>query len=103
MDAQVAYFDAFKNANIRPDFATALAWDPGNIIIGALRKLGTGATSDQLHAYLQGLHSWAGIDGLYDFRDLSQRGLGQNALVVYHWDIAKGTFTVASRTMGNLK
>jgi branched-chain amino acid transport system substrate-binding protein len=103
MDAQVAYFNAFKAAKIRPDFASALAWDPGLILISALRKLGTGATSDQIHTYIQGLHGWAGIDGIYDFRDQSQRGLGQNALVVYHWDVPAGTFTVASRTMGNLK
>jgi branched-chain amino acid transport system substrate-binding protein len=102
-DAQEAYFNAFKAAKIRPDFATALAWDPGSIIIGALRKIGPSATTEQLHTYLQGLHSWAGIDGMYDFRDQSQRGLGQNALVVYHWDVQAGTFTVASRTLGNLK
>jgi branched-chain amino acid transport system substrate-binding protein len=102
-DAQEAYFNAFKAAKIRPDFATALAWDPGSIIISALRKIGPSATTEQLHTYLQGLHSWAGIDGMYDFRDQSQRGLGQNALVVYLWDVQAGTFRVASRTMGTLK
>jgi branched-chain amino acid transport system substrate-binding protein len=102
-DAQEAYFNAFKAAKIRPDFATALAWDPGLIIISALRKISPGATTEQLHTYLQGLHSWAGIDGMYDFRDQSQRGLGQSALVLYRWDVQAGTFRVASRTMGNLK
>jgi branched-chain amino acid transport system substrate-binding protein len=103
MDAQKVYFAAFKAAHIRPDFASSLAWDPGALLVDALRKLGPGATAEQLHAYIEGLHSWAGIDGIYDFRDQSQRGIGQNALVVYHWDVPAGTFTVASRAAGNLK
>jgi branched-chain amino acid transport system substrate-binding protein len=103
MDAQRVYFKAFKAAGIRPDFATSLAWDPGSILIAALRKLGPQATAEQLHAYIEGLHSWAGIDGIYDFRDQSQRGIGQNALVVYHWENASSTFAVVSRAAGNLK
>jgi branched-chain amino acid transport system substrate-binding protein len=103
MDAQKIYFATFKAAHIRPDFATSLAWDPASILVDALRKLGPGATAEQLHGYIESLHSWAGIDGIYDFRDGSQRGIGQNALVVYHWDIPAGTFTVASRAGGNLK
>jgi branched-chain amino acid transport system substrate-binding protein len=103
MDAQKAYFTAFKAAGIRPDFATSLAWDPGSILVEALRKLGPSASADQLHAYIEGLHSWAGIDGIYDFRDGSQRGIGQNALVVYHWETAGGTFSVASHAAGVLK
>jgi branched-chain amino acid transport system substrate-binding protein len=103
MDAQKVYFAAFKTAGIRPDFATSLAWDPASILVAALRKLGPAATADQLHAYIEGLHSWAGIDGIYDFRDQSQRGIGQNALVVYHWDTASSTFSVASRAAGTLK
>jgi branched-chain amino acid transport system substrate-binding protein len=103
MDAQKIYFAAFKAAQIRPDFATSLAWDPASILVEALRKLGPGATAETLHGYVENLHSWAGIDGIYDFRDGSQRGIGQNALVVYHWDVPSGTFTVASRAAGNLK
>jgi branched-chain amino acid transport system substrate-binding protein len=103
MDAQRVYFNAFKAAKIRPDFATSLAWDPGSILVDALRKLGPGATAEQLHGFIEGLHSWAGIDGIYDFRDQSQRGIGQNALVVYHWDTPAGAFAVVSRAAGNLK
>lgn len=103
MDAQSVYFKAFKAAGIRPDFATSLAWDPASILIDGLRKLGPTATAEQLHTFIEGLHSWAGIDGIYDFRDGSQRGIGQNALVVYHWNTATSTFAVVSRAAGNLK
>jgi hypothetical protein len=40
---------------------------------------------------------------IYDFRDDSQRGIGQNAMIVYRWDDANETFAVASHASGNLK
>jgi branched-chain amino acid transport system substrate-binding protein len=103
MDAEKRYFAAFKAAGVRPDFATSLVWDPGMIIVTALRALGPDATAEQLQKYIAGLHSWAGIDGIYDFRDDSQRGIGQGSMVVYHWDAAKNAFVVSSRPAGNLK
>jgi branched-chain amino acid transport system substrate-binding protein len=103
MDAEKRYFAAFKRAGIRPDFATSLVWDPGMIVVSGLRALGPDATAAQLQKYVAGLHSWAGIDGVYDFRDNSQRGIGQNAMVIYHWDTAKSEFVVSSRPAGNLK
>jgi branched-chain amino acid transport system substrate-binding protein len=103
MDAEKRYFAAFKAAGIKPDFATSLVWDPGMIVVSGLRELGPDATAAQLQKYIAGLHSWAGIDGIYDFRDDSQRGIGQGAMVVYHWDVAKGAFVVSSRPAGNLK
>jgi branched-chain amino acid transport system substrate-binding protein len=101
-DAQNVYFAALKGAGIRPDFASSLVWDPGMIIVAGLRALGPSATAEQLHEWIQALHSWAGVDGIYDFRDNSQRGIGQTAMVVYHWDIAKSTFVVASHAAGHL-
>jgi branched-chain amino acid transport system substrate-binding protein len=102
-DAEKRYFAAFKAAGIRPDFATSLVWDPAMIVVSGLRELGPDATAAQLQKYIAGLHSWAGIDGIYDFRDNSQRGIGQGSMVVYHWDVAKSAFIVASRPAGNLK
>jgi branched-chain amino acid transport system substrate-binding protein len=101
-DAERRYFGAFKAAGIRPDFASSLVWDPATIVVEALRTLGTDATADQLHGFIANLHSWAGIDGIYDFRDNSQRGIGQGAMVMYHWDVAKNAFVVASRPAGRL-
>jgi branched-chain amino acid transport system substrate-binding protein len=103
MDAQKTYFGAFKAAGIRPDFASSLVWDPGMIVVDGLRQLGPDATADQLHAWIANLHSWAGVDGLYDFRDQSQRGIGQGSLQMYHWNVAKSTFDVVSRPAGRLK
>jgi hypothetical protein len=49
------------------------------------------------------LHGWAGINGIYDFRDGAQRGIGQRALVIDRWDKVNGEFIPVSRPGGYLK
>jgi hypothetical protein len=61
------------------------------IIVAAYRAAGPHATADQLQAYIQGLHSWAGINGIYDFRDGKQRGITLGVGVIVRWDPAKAT------------
>jgi branched-chain amino acid transport system substrate-binding protein len=102
-DAEAAYFAAFQAAGIQPSYVASLAWDPAVLMIDGLRRLGTNASAEQLHRYIEGLHDWAGINGLYDFRDNSQRGIGVNALVVYRWDPREGAFVVASKAGGQVK
>jgi len=102
-DAQSFYFAAFKAAGVRPDLASNLPWDATMILVGALRKLGPHATATQIRDYVLGLHSWVGINGVYDFRDGSQRGIGQNAYVIDRWDAELGDFVAASRTGGRLR
>jgi branched-chain amino acid transport system substrate-binding protein len=102
-DAQTPYFAALKAAGLRSDIPTTMAWDPAMILIDALRTLGPDAPPDRIRAYLEGLHSWAGILGIYDFRDRSQRGLGENNAIVLRYDGAKNTVTTVSRPRGLLK
>ncbi len=102
-DAQTRYFAAFKAAGIRPQFANNLSWDGTQIVVDALRAIGPSATAEQIHTYIEGLHSWAGINGIYDFRGGDQRGIGQLAAIMYQWDPAKGEFTVVSHAAGRLK
>ena len=101
-DSQKRYFNAFRAANIRPEFQASLIWDQTMIVIDALRHAGPNPTAAKLHAYIEDLHDWAGIAGIYYFRDNSQRGIGANALQVYRWDGAHATFTVVSRPAGRL-
>ena len=101
--AEVAYFDAFKAAGVRPNIAHTLAWDPALIVIDALRKVGTDATADQLNNYIQHLNGWAGINGIYDFRDGSQRGIGIDGVIVDRWDAAKDDFVPVSKPGGAFK
>jgi branched-chain amino acid transport system substrate-binding protein len=102
-EAQTVYFDAFKAAGLVPDFASSLAWDPTLIVVDALRRLGTDASAQALHRYIEGLHGWTGIDGVYDFRDNPQRGIGENAMIVYRWDPSANRFLVASKPGGRVR
>jgi branched-chain amino acid transport system substrate-binding protein len=99
-DAQMVYFNAFKRIGVRPDFATNLAWDPVMIMVSGLRTIGPNATAEQLRNYIEGLHSWAGINGIYDFRGGDQRGIGQNAIDVQRWDQTAGDFVAVSKPGG---
>jgi branched-chain amino acid transport system substrate-binding protein len=102
LDRQRLYFGAFAASGNRPDFANSLPWDPAMIVIDALRHLGTNATAQQVRDYILALHSWAGVNGIYDFRDGRQRGIGIDAVVIDRWDAKTNRFTAASRPGGDV-
>jgi branched-chain amino acid transport system substrate-binding protein len=102
LDRQRSYFGAFAESGNRPDFANSLPWDPALIVVDALRHLGPNATAPQIRDYILGLHSWAGVNGIYDFRDGRQRGIGIDAVVIDRWDAKANRFTAASRPGGDL-
>ena len=102
-DAQQLYFSAFKAAGERPDHATGIAWDPASIVVEVMRRLGPDATADQFRNELEHFHGYAGINGIYDFRDGSQRGIGANAVVIYHWNAQKKSFDVVSGPGGHVQ
>jgi branched-chain amino acid transport system substrate-binding protein len=86
-----------------PDEGDALAWDPGLILVSALRKLGTGATASQIHQYIDSLTSFAGINGTYNFTDKSisdNRGLTITSVYIAQWSKSQGEWTAASGPAG---
>jgi len=86
-----------------PDEGDALAWDPGLILVSALRKLGTNATASQIHQYIESLTSFAGINGTYNFTDKSisdNRGLTITSVYIAQWDKSQGEWTAASGPAG---
>jgi branched-chain amino acid transport system substrate-binding protein len=94
------FFDVTKGQGTQPDFQTGLIWDPAVIMITALRTLGTDATATQLRDYIDKIHDFAGIAGVYDFRDGSHRGLSQKDVVVMRWDAAKNNWIAVSKLGG---
>jgi branched-chain amino acid transport system substrate-binding protein len=102
-DAQIKYFDAFKAVGMKPDFGNSINWDATMIVVDALRKYGPDATAEQIHDFIENLHSWPGTNGIYDFRDGSQRGIGSLGGLVLRWDPVKKDYTVMSRAGGYLK
>jgi branched-chain amino acid transport system substrate-binding protein len=105
---QVQTFDTAMAAagNKVPDEGNALAWDPGLILVSALKKLGVGATAAQIHQYIDSLTGFAGINGTYNFTDKSipdNRGLTISSVYIAQWSQAQGDWTAASGPAGNGK
>jgi branched-chain amino acid transport system substrate-binding protein len=100
--AQMKYFDAFKAIGVKPNIAHTLAWDPAMLVLDGFRKLGLDATQDQLNDWIQHQNAWVGINGVYNFTNGSQRGLGIDDIVIDRWDPAKSDFVVVSKAGGAL-
>jgi len=62
------------------------AWDAASIVLSGLRKLGPGASAEQLRDYILGLRNFAGVNGLYDFSSGDQHGLSDKDVVMIAWD-----------------
>jgi len=99
-DAQTVFFNAFKSIGVKPDFPNMLAWDPALIVVDAYKHLGFDATAQQFREYINGLHGFVGITGVYDFRDGTQHGVGQNAIIMSRWDPVKAEFVPVSKRGG---
>jgi branched-chain amino acid transport system substrate-binding protein len=94
--AQDAYIKVVRAAGIRPEFSTSIPWDMTMIAVDALRHLGTNATAEQVHQYVENLRGFAGIQGVYNFTTRDQRGLGEPAAALFRWDTAKADFVLAA-------
>lgn len=94
--AQKAFFDALHAANTKPDLGASIAWDPAQIVVDALRHLGTEATATQIRDYIAHLRGIAGISGIYDFKTTPQRGLGLQDAIVTRWNSGTQTWDPVS-------
>jgi branched-chain amino acid transport system substrate-binding protein len=92
---QKLFRDALHAAGVVPDFQSALLWDPALIYVDALRHLGPDAKSTDVRDYIENLHGFAGICGVYDFRNGNQRGLTADNVLVLRWDNAKSDWVTA--------
>jgi branched-chain amino acid transport system substrate-binding protein len=99
------FYDAMKAAGATVEFSSGVAWDPAAIVVDAYRKLGTGATYDQIRNYILSQTDYAGISGVYDFTDKgagTQRGLSQKDVLIMRWDDTKPGWTASSKMGGGL-
>ncbi len=94
------FFTVTKDVGVTPDFTLAIAWDPALILVSALRQLGTSATAQQIHSYIENLHGFPGILGVYDFTTGDQRGLTQRDLTIMRWDKQKTAWVAVSKPGG---
>ena len=98
--AQARFFDAFKAANAKPDIAATLAWDPVMIVVDALQHLSPNASAQQLRDYIAALKGFAGINGIYDFTKVPQRGLNVQDAIVTKWSPTAQTWQLVSKPTG---
>jgi branched-chain amino acid transport system substrate-binding protein len=95
------FYSVSKDIGVRPDAALSLSWDPALITIAAFRQLGTAATAEQLHTYIEQLRNFPGILGVYDFTVGNQRGLTQKDLTIMRWDKKKDQWIAISKAGGD--
>lgn len=98
--AQKVFFDTYNTANAKPDLGATLAWDPTMIVIDALQHLGANATAQQVRDYIGGLKGFAGINGVYDFPKIPQRGIDVQAAVITLWNPTAQTWQLVSKPTG---
>lgn len=98
--AKETFFKAFTDVNLKPDGPSTFAWDPAVVVIEALRKLKPDATADDLRDYLANLQGFAGINGVYDFKAVPNRGVDESNVVVTRWNPNVGTWVVVSEPLG---
>jgi branched-chain amino acid transport system substrate-binding protein len=91
---------AFSSAGMRADFLSSIPWDPGLMVVSALRKFGPDATAEQIRGYIAGLKGFVGINGRYDFAKVPQRGLSAENAYVVRWDGPGDRFVPVSRGGG---
>ena len=95
-----AYQDAFKPTGVRPDEGQSLSWDAALLVIDALKRYGTTASATQIRDYLAGVHGWTGVNGVYDFGRIPQRGVGIDWLVMVRWDKTNNALVAVSKPGG---
>ena len=93
------FYAAFKEMGKVPTPSAGFAWDPLLIVTEALKTLGTTATAPQLAEYLNHLHGFPGISGIYNFRD-DHHGLTDSSVTMVKWNSATQTFATVSRGGG---
>jgi len=81
------FYAALNDEGVVVPVAThAFAWDPGWLVVNALRSLGTNAAAEQIHAYIERQKSFPGVQGIFNFTSNDQHGLDVSGLLVLRSD-----------------
>jgi branched-chain amino acid transport system substrate-binding protein len=98
--AQHAVYAALEANHLPIDTQMTQAWDPTMIIISALRQFGTDVAPARLREYIATLADYPGINGIYDFKAVPQRGLDVRNSVVTLWNAVDKRFDWVSKPGG---
>lgn len=98
--AKKDFYSAFQVDGLQPDAAASFAWDPAMLVISALRKIGPDATAAQVRNYLANIQGVAGVDGIYNFKNVPQRGLNATSVYITQWKPGRHKWIVVSKPGG---
>jgi branched-chain amino acid transport system substrate-binding protein len=101
-DAQQIFYETVNGAGLPNDYMSAGIWDAAVMTLGALQKLGPSATAAQVRDYMGSQSGLPGINGLYDFKAIPQRGLDYRNALVTRWTPDEKKWTVVSGPAGTL-
>jgi branched-chain amino acid transport system substrate-binding protein len=93
-------YTLYAGMGAKPDEPAELAWEPAMLVVHALRTLGTNASATQIRDFLVHLKGYAGLDGIYDFEKVPQRGLDVTNAVVTLWSKQAKSWGVVSKPAG---
>jgi branched-chain amino acid transport system substrate-binding protein len=93
-------YAVLKERGIKADNMEATSWDAGLIVVSALKKLGPNATAEQVRDYIANLTNFAGIGGLYNFKENPERGLGPDSSIVVRYDAQNKAWVWMSKPGG---
>jgi len=96
------FLDSLKASGLRPAQPMISSWDPAIVVVAALQALGTNATAAQIRTYIANLTGFPGIQGVYNFRKIPQRGVGGDWVFVCRWDKVQLSMIPVSKAGGGL-
>ncbi len=100
--AQIDLFiRTMRSMGVKPDGIPATTWDPGLLVVAALKKYGFGMTADQLKEFLSNLQDWPGAMGRYNFREVPQRGLSVQSCIITKWEPRTDWWVAVSKPAGS--
>jgi branched-chain amino acid transport system substrate-binding protein len=102
-DQEALYRRTLIAAGLKPDGGFAGVWDMASIIIDALKRLPPDPNAEAVRASIAGLRGWAGITGIYDFRQYPQRGISMGGYIMTRFDTEKNEFIPVSKPGGLLR
>jgi branched-chain amino acid transport system substrate-binding protein len=80
---------------------SAGVWDTLLMTVAALNKLGPLASAAEVRDFLAAQTEFAGINGLYDFVRVPQRGLDRSSASIAQWDAGAHVWRAVSLPGGD--
>jgi branched-chain amino acid transport system substrate-binding protein len=90
------FVEELKTLGSPPLLLAALAYDPARIVVDAFRRNGTNATAKQIRDYIEHVTNYPGVNGMMNYTNGTQRGIGVDGVVLVRWDETKQNFVPVS-------